>query len=425
MPFIGLKKEIKNGIIYWKRYERDPLTKDFIAKINSMNPIEIQGKPTEEKRFWLYSKFDEMHKNSGSEPVLLIIDRKNIYRDSYEQFKTVPDFELRKELKIHFIDESAHDAGGLIREWFTELIEFCLGQNFNAFKRANVKELSYVINENFDKNEENYYFIGQIIAKAIYERIPIKAFLNRIVLKELLHKEICYEDLEFYDIDLWKSMNFISSNKITENPYSTLTFSIQDMKEPIDLIQNGSKVEVNEENKNQFVQLFADYHLCLKTQSKTNLLVTGFNSLIPKEFLTILDLSEFEFFLCGDSNIDVEDWRKNTIYKGNFSEKSQVIQWFWKILSEMSIEQKSEFLKFCTGSSRIPVEGFKGLMSNTGKVCKFCIEPKDFISKNSAFIIAHTCFNRIELPLYPNYEMMKENILKMLENNYCSEFSLE
>lgn len=42
-------------------------------------------------------------------------------RDSFEQFRTTDDFDLHKEIKIHYIDEVAQDAGGIMREWITEL----------------------------------------------------------------------------------------------------------------------------------------------------------------------------------------------------------------------------------------------------------------------------------------------------------------
>ena len=44
-----------------------------------------------------------------------------MFRDSFEQFRTTDDFDLHKEIKIYYVNEVAHDAGGLTREWITEL----------------------------------------------------------------------------------------------------------------------------------------------------------------------------------------------------------------------------------------------------------------------------------------------------------------
>jgi hypothetical protein len=114
----------------------------------------------------------------------------------------------------------------------------------------------------------------------------------------------------------------------------------------------------------------------------------------------------------------------------------KVIKWFWKIIDELTDDERRKFLQFCTGTSRVPVEGFRylnikyhfyysALQSNNGKVCKFCIEPIEYIGKNSAFIKAHTCFNRIELPIYEDYITMKDNITNLIRNPNAFKFDFE
>lgn len=53
--------------------------------------------------------------------ITLVIERQNVLRDSFEQFRTTDDFDLHKELKIFYVGEVAQDAGGIMREWITEL----------------------------------------------------------------------------------------------------------------------------------------------------------------------------------------------------------------------------------------------------------------------------------------------------------------
>jgi HECT-domain (ubiquitin-transferase) len=84
----------------------------------------------------------------------------------------------------------------------------------------------------------------------------------------------------------------------------------------------------------------------------------GIHSVIGAELLEAFDVEEFEFFLCGESKIDVTDWKSNTKYRGNLSEKSQIVKWFWKIVSELDDKNKRKLLQFCTGCSRVPAEGF-------------------------------------------------------------------
>ena len=35
--------------------------------------------------------------------------------------------------------------------------------------------------------------------------------------------------------------------------------------------------------------------------------------------------------MCGVAVVDVDDWRKNTIYRGEYHDQHNTIQWFWKV----------------------------------------------------------------------------------------------
>lgn len=58
----------------------------------------------------------------------------------------------------------------------------------------------------------------------------------------------------------------------------------------------------------------------------------GFNQLIPTNLLKIFDENELELLMCGLGEVDVNDWRKNTNYKGDYHANDKVIQWFWKVI---------------------------------------------------------------------------------------------
>jgi E3 ubiquitin-protein ligase NEDD4 len=44
----------------------------------------------------------------------------------------------------------------------------------------------------------------------------------------------------------------------------------------------------------------------------------------------------------------------------------EVVQWFWKAVKAWPAEKKSRLLQFSTGTSRIPVNGFKDLQGSDG-----------------------------------------------------------
>ena len=74
----------------------------------------------------------------------------------------------------------------------------------------------------------------------------------------------------------------------------------------------------------------------------------------------------------GPSEIDLEDWKKNTAYEG-YSENDEIITWFWEEVGQYGQEQLKNLLHYCTGSTRVPILGFKYLESNRGEVRPFTI----------------------------------------------------
>lgn len=50
----------------------------------------------------------------------------------------------------------------------------------------------------------------------------------------------------------------------------------------------------------------------------------GFYSIIPKEITNIFHSYELDFVFSGQSEIDLVDWKANTIYKGDYNENHPV-----------------------------------------------------------------------------------------------------
>merc|ERR1712146_713862 len=111
--------------------------------------------------------------------------------------------------------------------------------------------------------------------------------------------------------------------------------------------------------------------------------------------------------MCGSTDIDIEDWRANTQYTGDYSDSSTVIGWWWEALAELSPEEKQTLLQFATGTSIVPIGGFKELQSVPGKSCKFTIAVDPAAS--SILPRAHTCFNRIDIPEYQSMAELEKS----------------
>jgi E3 ubiquitin-protein ligase NEDD4 len=62
-----------------------------------------------------------------------------------------------------------------------------------------------------------------------------------------------------------------------------------------------------------------------------NAFLDGFNGLVPLNCVKIFDEHELELLMCGIQNIDVKDWKQNTLYKGDYHPNHITVQWFWRV----------------------------------------------------------------------------------------------
>uniref|UniRef100_A0A8R7R939 HECT-type E3 ubiquitin transferase n=1 Tax=Triticum urartu TaxID=4572 RepID=A0A8R7R939_TRIUA len=67
--------------------------------------------------------------------------------------------------------------------------------------------------------------------------------------------------------------------------------------------------------------------------------------------------------LGGNKNsINMKDCRSHTQYNG-YKEKDRHVNWFWKAVESMPVEQQRQLLFFWTSVKYLPSEGFGGLSS--------------------------------------------------------------
>ena len=114
-----------------------------------------------------------------------------------------------------------------------------------------------------------------------------------------------------------------------------------------------------------YPRLVTEWKIVKRIEEQFDAFMSGFNELIPADLVNVFDERELELLIGGIADIDVDDWKKHTDYRG-YQEQDEVIQNFWKIVRTWDAEQKSRLLQFTTGTSRIPVNGFKDLQGSDG-----------------------------------------------------------
>lgn len=164
---------------------------------------------------------------------------------------------------------------------------------------------------------------------------------------------------------------------------------------------------MTEENKKEFVDRYLDWYVNQSIKRQFDAFFKGFNMVTSKaDLIKLFTAQDLYLAICGGEDLDFQEMKRTAIYDVGYDENSETIKYFWKILiEEFSEEQKKNFLKFLTGSDRSPLRGLSDIKLTISKH-----EETDHLPS------AHTCFNHLVLPNYKNYEVLKEKLLKAIEN---------
>lgn len=343
------------------------------------------------------------------------VRRDHIFEDSYQEIMRQTPEDLKKRLMIKFEGEEGLDYGGVSREFFFLLSHEMFNPFYCLFEYSAHDNYTLQINPNSGINPEhlNYFkFIGRVVGLGVFHRRFLDAFFVGALYKMMLHKKVVLQDMEGVDAEFYRSLKWMLENDI--DGILDLTFSAEEERfgelHEVDLKLSGREIEVTNDNKKEYVELITEWKIykCVEEQFKS--FMDGFNELIPEELVNVFDERELELLIGGIAEIDVEDWKKHTDYRG-YQESDEVIQWFWKCIGEWDNEQRARLLQFTTGTSRIPVNGFKDLQGSDGPR-RFTIEKA---GESNQLPKSHTCFNRVDLPPYVDYNAMKQKMSLAVE----------
>ncbi|XP_054565091.1 E3 ubiquitin-protein ligase SMURF2 isoform X4 [Eptesicus fuscus] len=344
------------------------------------------------------------------------VSREEIFEESYRQVMKMRPKDLWKRLMIKFRGEEGLDYGGVAREWLYLLSHEMLNPYYGLFQYSRDDIYTLQINPDSAVNPEHlsyFHFVGRIMGMAVFHGHYIDGGFTLPFYKQLLGKSITLDDMELVDPDLHNSLVWILENDITGVLDHTFCVEHNAYGEIIqhELKPNGKSIPVTEENKKEYVRLYVNWRFLRGIEAQFLALQKGFNEVIPQHLLKTFDEKELELIICGLGKIDVNDWKVNTRLK-HCTPDSNVVKWFWKAVEFFDEEQRARLLQFVTGSSRVPLQGFKALQGAAGPRL-FTIHQIDACTNNLPK--AHTCFNRIDIPPYESYEKLYEKLLTAIE----------
>ncbi|XWS09652.1 hypothetical protein CRYUN_Cryun39dG0007800 [Craigia yunnanensis] len=370
------------------------------------------------KRAYFRSRIRQQHEQHLAGPLRISVRRAYVLEDSYNQLRMRPTQDLKGRLNVHFQGEEGIDAGGLTREWYQLLSRVIFDKGALLFTTVG-NNATFQPNPNsvYQTEHLSYFkFVGRVIAKALFDGQLLDVYFTRSFYKHILGVKVTYHDIEVVDPDYYKNLKWMLENDVSDIPDLTFSMDADEEKHILyektdvtdyELKPGGRNIRVTEETKHEYVDLVADHILTNAIRPQIHSFLEGFNELVPRELISIFNDKELELLISGLPEIDLDDLKGNTEYTG-YTAASHVIQWFWEVVKAFNKEDMARLLQFVTGTSKVPLEGFKALQGISGpqrfQIHKAYGTPERLPS-------AHTCFNQLDLPEYSSKEQLQERLL--------------
>uniref|UniRef100_A0A1B6GCP1 Ubiquitin-protein ligase E3A n=1 Tax=Cuerna arida TaxID=1464854 RepID=A0A1B6GCP1_9HEMI len=318
--------------------------------------------------------------------------------------------DLKKQLVIEFEGEQGIDEGGVSKEFFQLIVEEIFNPDYAMFTFQQESQTVWFNPTSFESDAQ-FTLIGIVLGLAIYNNIILDVHFPMVVYKKLMGKRGTYHDLEDWNKTLHSGLEKMMEyeEEDMESVFvQTFRVCYTDVFGSVlhhDLKPNGDSIFVTQDNKKEFVDLYADFLLNTSVERQFKAFRRGFQMVTDESPLNLLFRpEEVEQLVCGSKKFDLGELEEVTEYDGGYTNDSPVVRWFWQIVHSLSHEDQRKLLQFATGSDRVPVGGLSKL--------------KLIVARNGPdsdrLPTAHTCFNVLLLPEYENKDKLHDRLIKAI-----------
>lgn len=341
--------------------------------------------------------------------------------------------EVKKGLRVEFVDEAGIDAGGLRKEWFLLLARDLFSREHGLFLLDEESHLCY-FNPFSLETPDQFYLVGAVLGLAIYNSTTLDVALAPVLYRQLLHagltkpshlrgrgiSRMTYTlvDLAQYRPSLARGLQQLLDfdgdvegtfcrDFVIETDYYGKTTQVS-------LCEGGDTRPVTSKNRAEFVELYVRYMLEIAVRRQFEPFNRGFWQVCGGNAMSLFQSEELELLLQGsDEALDIEALKAVAVYR-NWSKRGKedeepVVQWFWTSFSQADVQDKRALLSFITGSDRISAIGASNIV----------IEISRWVGKENLekFPVARTCFNMLLLPEYSSYEELHGKLWRAVHDS--------
>ncbi|KAF9205089.1 putative E3 ubiquitin-protein ligase HTD2 [Podila verticillata] len=356
--------------------------------------------------------------------LLLTIRRDFIIEDALVQLQDKSHEDLKKQLKVKFVNEEGIDEGGVQKEFFQLAMRELIDPKYGMFKTNEESRLCWFAQNPLDDqlSLDEYNMVGRLIGLAIYNGIILDIHFPLALYKKLAMAADAQGDLRKLD-ELWELDDLWEIDPTLARGLSQLESFEGDVLEAYDrtfqvefesfgqtfqhdLVSDGANILLTNANRKEFVKEYLKFYFTSSIAKQFNAFSEGFHLVTLGSAIQLFRPEEVEQLICGSPDLDFNALEQITQYEGGFHSKSRIIRWFWETVHAYEEKDKKRLLFFTTGSDRVPIGGL-GQLSFT-------------ISKNGPDSMrlptSHTCYNTLMLCAYSSKERLQERLMTAIGN---------
>lgn len=401
-------KSIKQFLLLSKR--RSPLITQCLKDSET-------SKPNFMPRLYINRRLAMEHRDNTS----LDPSCKNaVFNQVYEGLKPSDKFEKTLDYRwparydqwweCKFIAEGIIDQGGGFRDSLADMSEELCPSSAECplplpfFTRTsnegNLEARDYYVPNPSCKEFQKYEWIGQLMGAALRGKDFLVLALPGLVWKQLTGETVSWtKDFPAVDsvlVNLLEGIENMDQETFDfrfgeELVYTTLLSDGQMME----LIPGGSNVAVRYEDRCEFIRLVQKARL-EESKQQIAAMQAGLLKVVPQAVLDLLTWQEVEKKVCGDPEISVEALKRLTRYE-DLEQTDLRVQYLWEALTNFTNEDRSRFLRFVTGRSRLPAP-------------IYVFPDKQGSETTDALPQSSTCSSTLYLPNYPSAKVCEEKL---------------
>ncbi|XP_041128227.1 E3 ubiquitin-protein ligase HERC2-like isoform X2 [Polyodon spathula] len=315
--------------------------------------------------------------------------------------------------KVKFVGESVDDCGGGYSESIAEMCEELqngltplLIVTPNGRDESGANRDCFLLNPAAKSplHMNMFRFLGVLLGIAIRTGSPLSLSLAEPVWKQLAGMSLTIADLSEVDKDFIPGLMYIRDNEATAEEFEamTLPFTVPNSSgQDIQLSSKHSHITLG--NRGEYVRLAIHYRL-REFDEQVSAVREGMARVVPVPLLSLFTGYELETMVCGSPDIPLHLLKSVATYKG-VEPTAHLIQWFWEVMESFSNTERSLFLRFVWGRTRLPrtIADFRGR--------DFVVQVLDKYNPPDHFLPeSYTCFFLLKLPRYSCKQVLEEKL---------------